>query len=112
MDLDDFRKHTLYSGGYHDQDPSIIDFWNVLESLTPEQQRKFLMFTTSTERSPLLGFAYLEPKFCIGRGDDETRLPTARSCLNLLKLPRYPSIEVLRQKLLYAIESNAGFELS
>jgi hypothetical protein len=32
--------------------------------------------------------------------------------MNLLKLPNYPDKEVLRQKLLAAIESGAGFELT
>ncbi len=41
------------------------------------------------------------------------RLPTAASCMNLLKLPNYDgNVEVLREKLLYAIRSNSGFELS
>jgi len=32
--------------------------------------------------------------------------------MNLLKLPEFNDEETLRQKLLYAIESGAGFELS
>ena len=40
------------------------------------------------------------------------RLPSAATCMNLLKLPRYESEQVLRDKLLYAIRSNSGFELS
>ena len=40
------------------------------------------------------------------------RLPTASTCFNLLKLPNYPSKEVLREKLKQAIANNTGFELS
>ncbi len=40
------------------------------------------------------------------------KLPTAATCMNLLKLPKYDSAEMLREKLLYAIRSNSGFELS
>jgi len=32
--------------------------------------------------------------------------------MNLLKLPPYDSIDVLRERLRYAIEAGAGFELS
>jgi len=39
-------------------------------------------------------------------------LPTASTCMNFLKLPEYSDIEIMRSKLLYAIESGAGFELS
>jgi ubiquitin-protein ligase E3 C len=41
------------------------------------------------------------------------RLPTASTCMNLLKLPPYTSMSVLKQKLLIAIEQgNTGFELT
>ncbi len=42
----------------------------------------------------------------------EERLPTAATCVNLLKLPAYTSPETLKVKLLYAIKSGAGFDLS
>ena len=112
LDIEDFRKNTTYSGGYDDQHPIIIIFWEVLKSLSISQQRKFLQFVTSTERSPLLGFSCLDPKFCIQNGKDVSRLPSAGTCFNLLKLPPYPSFEIMREKLLYAIESNSGFDLS
>lgn len=40
------------------------------------------------------------------------RLPTASTCFNLLKLPNYPTKQVLREKLKQAIANNTGFELS
>ena len=40
------------------------------------------------------------------------RLPTASTCVNLLKLPMYTDERTLREKLLYAIEADAGFEYS
>jgi ubiquitin-protein ligase E3 C len=46
------------------------------------------------------------------------RLPTSSACINTLKLPPYggPSPEQaerrMRDKLLYSIESKAGFDLS
>lgn len=40
------------------------------------------------------------------------RLPTAATCMNLLKLPPYTSVQQIRDKLLYAIKAGAGFELS
>ncbi len=45
-------------------------------------------------------------------GKDVTRLPSASTCSNLLKLPNYRRASTMREKLLYAINSNAGFELS
>lgn len=40
------------------------------------------------------------------------RLPTAATCMNLLKLPPYRTPQQVRDKLLYAVRSGAGFELS
>ena len=40
------------------------------------------------------------------------RLPTAATCMNLLKLPPYQDTRLMRDKLLYAIKAGAGFELS
>jgi hypothetical protein len=45
-------------------------------------------------------------------GTNTERLPTASTCFNLLKLPLYKSKRVLRDKLRYALNAGAGFELS
>lgn len=36
----------------------------------------------------------------------------AGTCVNLLKMPRYKDPKILKEKLLYSINSNAGFDLS
>jgi ubiquitin-protein ligase E3 C len=54
----------------------------------------------------------LYPPFCIQLAGTEERLPTASTCLNLLKLPQFKDEDTLKDKLLYAIQSGAGFELS
>ena len=97
-----------------------------------------LQFVTSCSKAPLLGFAHLEPPFsirCVEVPDDSdsgdtvgsivrgflsmkksaestSRLPTASTCFNLLKLPNYSKKSVLKEKLRYAIHSGTGFELS
>ena len=117
-----------YSGGLHPSQPIVHWLWHVVDEMTPEQQRKFLKFMTSCSRQPLLGFASMVPAPCIqqtrlpeddhgrdiaeGMGTGNIRLPSSSTCMNLLKLPKYTSKEMLRDKLLYAIESAAGFELS
>lgn len=72
-----------------------------------------MRFVTSCARPPLLGFGELNPRFAIrNAGDDQARLPTASTCVCLLKLPEYKEEEILRNKLLYAIQSGSGFDLS
>ena len=119
IDVPSLKRAINYLGGYHPSQPYIQDFWDVIENLTPEQQRKFLRFMTSCSRQPLLGFGSLDPSPSIQQirlPDDElsknSRLPTSQTCFNLLKLPNYRNKTLLREKLLAAIESGAGFELT
>nr|CAD1829721.1 unnamed protein product [Ananas comosus var. bracteatus] len=119
MDVDDLRSNTKYAGGYHPDHHVIEMFWEVVKSFSLEHQKKFLKFVTGCSRGPLLGFKYIEPNFCIQRAgsfdaaeEDLDRLPTSATCMNLLKLPPYRSKEQLRTKLLYAINAEAGFDLS
>lgn len=118
LDVDDIRLNTNYAGGYHKEHYVIEMFWEVLKSFSLENQKKFLKFVTGCSRGPLLGFRYLEPLFCIqraaGNASEEAldRLPTSATCMNLLKLPPYRSKEQMETKLLYAINADAGFDLS
>lgn len=113
VDINDLRQNTNYGGLYDDQEPTIVAFWKVVEGFDTEQRQALLRFVTSVGRPPLLGFSGLIPKFCIrDAGGDENRLPTSSTCMNLLKLPRYKSERVLRKKLLQALYSGAGFDLS
>uniref|UniRef100_A0A8C1IBR1 Ubiquitin-protein ligase E3C n=1 Tax=Cyprinus carpio TaxID=7962 RepID=A0A8C1IBR1_CYPCA len=111
--LEDLKRFTNYSGGYSANHPVIKIFWEVVESFSDEEKRKLLKFVTSCSRPPLLGFKELYPAFCIHNGGtDLERLPTASTCMNLLKLPEFCDPQQMRNKLLYAVESSAGFELS
>ncbi|XP_027919361.1 E3 ubiquitin-protein ligase UPL6-like isoform X2 [Vigna unguiculata] len=115
LDIDDLRLHTNYAGGYNSDHYVIEMFWEVLKGFSLENRKKFLKFVTGCSRGPLLGFRNLEPLFCIQSNAAEEsldRLPTSATCMNLLKLPPYTSKEQLETKLLYAINADAGFDLS
>jgi len=118
LDIDDLRRNTIYGGVYQIGDdglehPSVRYFWAVMKELDDSDRRKVLKYVTSTPRAPLLGFRELNPKFSIrDAGRDDARLPSASTCVNLLKLPMYSSKQILREKLLYAVSAGAGFDLS
>lgn len=112
VDIDDLRKYTRYGGDYNTEHRTIKLFWNVVENFEDIQKRQLLKFVTSCSRPPLLGFKDLDPPFCIQNSGDTDRLPSASTCMNLLKLPALGSRELLKEKLLYAIQSGSGFELS
>lgn len=113
IDLDDFKTNTTYSGVYDEYHPVILAFWDVVEEFDQEERAKLLEFITSCPRPPMLGFSQLNPPLCIRSSEqDDNRLPTASTCVNLLKLPVFTSREVLKNKLIYAINAGAGFEFS
>ena len=115
IDVADLKKYTKYIGGYDSSSSVVKWFWKFVEKdMTDHDHSKLLMFVTSCPRSPLLGFESLQPQFTIskieGVGSND-KLPTSATCFNLLKLPEYSSEKVLRDKLMYAIHANAGFEM-
>ena len=118
IDVEDLRRHTIYSGVYEIGDDgeehlTVKLFWEVMHELEDHERRDVLKYVTSTPRAPLLGFSQLSPAFTIRDGGlDQERLPSASTCVNLLKLPQYKTAEVLKSKLLYAVTSGAGFDLS
>ncbi|KDP29225.1 hypothetical protein JCGZ_16614 [Jatropha curcas] len=124
IDVDDLRNNTRYTGGYSEGSRTIKLFWEVIRGFQPNERCLLLKFVTSCSRAPLLGFKHLQPSFTIHKvacdaslwatigGQDVDRLPSASTCYNTLKLPTYKRASTLRAKLLYAISSNTGFELS
>mgnify|MGYP001222748217 CR=1 FL=1 len=111
IDLKDWRDNVQY-GGYFDDDETILKFWEVVNEMTSKERCDLIRFVTSVSRAPLLGFGVMYPKFGISNGGSLERLPTASTCLNLLKLPDYKDKELIREKLLYSIYANSGFDLS
>lgn len=118
LDIADLRRNTQYGGLYSIGDdglehPTVQLFWKALQEMDNADRRKVLKFVTSTPRAPLLGFSHLNPKFSIrDSSGDQARLPSTSTCVNLLKLPRYGDIQTMKDKLLYAVNSGAGFDLS
>ena len=122
--MGDLARSATYSGGYGPDHPTVVALWQAVNEFTEEEQRELLRFVTACPNTPLLGFGQLTPPFCVHRAGmtggsrgseadaDTARLPTAATCMNLLKLPPYDSLEALREKLTYAIEAGCGFELS
>ena len=103
---------TTLKGSYSYDHPVIQNFWDVVETLDEEHKRKLLKFSTSRSRPPLFGFKNLIPNFAILNSSSTDRLPTASTCLNLLKLPPIEDFNIMKEKLICAIESDSGFDLS
>jgi len=132
IDVQSLKDAMQYASGYHPSQPVIKYFWEIVEEMTPDQQRKFLRFMTSCSRQPLLGFKSLDPPPCLQqlhippdlrqdhdleRLAKQVALPSASTCFHQLKMPNYSQLGIawkplMKWKLLAAIESGAGFELT
>ncbi|CAI2339846.1 unnamed protein product [Caenorhabditis sp. 36 PRJEB53466] len=88
-------------------------FWDVIDKLSPEDKRALLKFVTGCSRPPIDGFRSIYPRMgiLVVTSTDDT-LPTSATCMNMLTIPKYSNRSKLEEKLRYAINSGAGFELS
>ena len=123
IDLVDLEANTTYKNCRKD-DTMIKWFWDALRSFPEEDLAKFLSFVTGTSKVPLDGFKALQGmrgpqrfniKLLEGRNTDHggrLGLPEAHTCFNSLNLPPYPSLEILREKLLLAVRESGSFALA
>ncbi|XP_018409042.1 PREDICTED: E3 ubiquitin-protein ligase HACE1 isoform X3 [Nanorana parkeri] len=109
IDVNDWVKNTEYTSGYERDDPVIQWFWEVVQELTQEERVLLLQFVTGSSRVPHGGFAYIMggsglQNFTIAAVSYTSNLlPTSSTCINMLKLPEYPSKEILKDRLLVAL---------
>lgn len=78
--------------------------------MSTEEKKMLLQFITGSDRVPVGGLLKLE--LIIARnGDDKLRLPAAHTCYNILLLPDYNDLDVMRERLMKAISYSRGFGL-
>lgn len=109
INIEDWRRYTEYSG-YDDACPQIQWFWEVVEELSQQDRVLLLQFCTGSSRVPFGGFSNLgggggPQKFTISQVTYQPQLlPTASTCINLLKLPEYSSKSELKERLMVALQ--------
>ncbi|KAG9389844.1 HECT-domain (ubiquitin-transferase) [Carpediemonas membranifera] len=111
LDFHELEAVTKYDGPYSKR-PQVVEWlWELVhKEMTDAQRIKFLSFVTGSGRAPTNGLGHL-PFKVVKNGDDDRRLPTAHTCFNVLMLPEYSSLEMLRNRLFTAIDNAEGFGL-
>eukprot|EP00252_Welwitschia_mirabilis_P013075 TRINITY_DN288_c0_g1_i1.p1 TRINITY_DN288_c0_g1~~TRINITY_DN288_c0_g1_i1.p1 ORF type:complete len:1842 (-),score=375.52 TRINITY_DN288_c0_g1_i1:355-5880(-) len=121
--------YIKFDHGYTAKSPPIVNLLQIMGEFTPEEQRAFCQFVTGAPRLPPGGLAVLNPKLtivrkhptggnsglngCAASDAADGDLPSVMTCANYLKLPPYSSKEVMKARLLYAINEGQGsFDLS
>nr|XP_060611803.1 E3 ubiquitin-protein ligase NEDD4 [Anolis sagrei ordinatus] len=115
VDVNDWREHTKYKGGYNANHTVIQWFWKAVLLMDSEKRIRLLQFVTGTSRLPMNGFAELYGSngpqlFTIEQWGSPDKLPRAHTCFNRLDLPAYESFEDLWDRLHLAIENAQGFD--
>lgn len=109
LDFYRLQKSTRYVG-IEPTDQNVAWFWEILQEFDDAHKKAFLLFATGSDRSPLRGLETLN--FTItATGLDDNRIPSAHTCFNDVILPRYSSKQIMRQKVLLALENKEGFGL-
>lgn len=109
LDMKELESSTAYERCSR-TDQTIVWFWEVINEFSDDEKRRFLKFTTGSDRGPLRGLAELKLIIMV-QGLDDERLPSAHTCFNHLILPKYSTKEKLKEKMVKAIEHHEGFGL-
>ncbi|XP_078734422.1 E3 ubiquitin-protein ligase HACE1-like [Lampetra fluviatilis] len=119
IDVEDWERNTEYGSGYEPSAPVIQWFWEVVQELSQEERVLLLQFVTGSSRVPHGGFGFLTGGSGLQRFNitavayTANLLPTASTCINMLKLPEYPSRESLRDRLLVALHCGSqGYSMA
>lgn len=96
LDFAAWKGKCKFIEGYTNESPIAIWLWEIiLEDFDEEQRKKFLAFTTGSNRAPILGLGVV--KLYVGRhGEDSEMLPSSHTCFNHLLIPEYASKDKLR----------------
>lgn len=100
VDVEALKQHARYDG-FQPDDPTITMLWETLAEFSPKERSLFLRFVSGRER---LVASKGKNAFTVAKIFGSTdALPQSATCFFTLKLPVYPSREILKQKLLLAI---------
>jgi HECT-domain (ubiquitin-transferase)/SPRY domain len=107
----DLLKQVVEYEGYSATDNVIGFFWETLNEMTNDERKQFLQFVWARNRLPMREADFDAP-FKIQKDTLKTdqALPSASTCFFTLTLPDYSSQEILREKLLFAINNVTTME--
>ncbi|AET38165.1 putative ubiquitin-protein ligase UFD4 Ecym_2435 [Eremothecium cymbalariae DBVPG len=116
---EDWSIETLYScitadHGYSMDSPTLHNLIDVMFAFEKHERRLFLQFLTGSPKLPIGGFKNLKPHLTVvlkhPEGDltPDQYLPSVMTCANYLKLPKYTTKDVLRSRIVQAMNEGSG----
>jgi len=105
VDIAILKANTVYGDGISDSTPSVELFWQVLEEFSQDDKQKYLRFVWGRSRLPS-STADWERKHKINKYTKvpaDNYMPIGHTCFFTVDIPMYSSLQVCREKLLYAV---------
>ena len=123
IDIEDWKKNTIYKGHYNENNNTIKIFWEVLSNLSQNDLFIFYNFCTSSNHVPLDGFNSLkginnkiqkftiEPKLSLilDESDNNFKLIEAKTCFNRILLPEYSSKDDMEKAINIIIGNDTSY---
>ncbi|KAK8888649.1 Ubiquitin-protein ligase E3A [Tritrichomonas musculus] len=109
LEWEELQKNAKYKDGYHANSKVVKWFWEIFNSYSSEMKRKFLLFTTGSDRAPIGGLAKVI--ITIQKVNDPNILPVSHTCFNIFSLPNYSKKSDMKKKLEIALTQTEGFGL-
>ncbi|CAO2603980.1 E3 ISG15--protein ligase Herc6 [Lemmus lemmus] len=108
-DWKQFENNSLYADGYHKAHPTILLFWKAFHELTSDEKKKFLLFLTGCDRFHIHSLQFDRIIFRCPQTFSEEDNPRSLTCHNILDLPKYSTMERMKEALQVMINNNKGF---
>ena len=109
VDVELLKKHTKYAGNLKEDSPVIKNFWEMMKELSEEQKLKLIRFCWGQERLPMNseefernGIRFMIKPMMNCRTPDMS-MPKADTCFFNIELPNYSSKEIMKEKILLAV---------
>ncbi|CAF4614895.1 unnamed protein product, partial [Rotaria sp. Silwood2] len=108
MDVELLKRNTSYGGHYNKDSPSIQRLWTILREIFNEEQKKlFLKFVWGRCTLPNcdddFGTKFRIEPYILSNEFIDGALPRAHTCTFVLDLPDYSTIDIMYDRLNYAI---------
>ncbi|XP_047451530.1 probable E3 ubiquitin-protein ligase HERC3 [Mugil cephalus] len=111
-DWEKMKRNTAYKWPYNNNHPTILMFWEVFDELSEDHKKKLFLFVTGFKRVPILGMDQIlmtVRKCRVQSSSHDQHCPQALTCYSYLDLPSYSTREIMKEKLIEALESKRGF---
>eukprot|EP01083_Nonionella_stella_P076243 207667_1 len=107
---------TVYEGHLSPSSYHVSMFWNMMQSFNAEQKEMFLRFTWAKTRIPNKKSLFggntfkLQPYAVKQSQNVDVLLPRSHTCFFSLQLPSYSSLQIMKQRFLYAMYNTASMD--